>query len=217
MPQYGADTGVGSGTCGKALAVGKFVRVLHKREVFSSKVLRIEEATLQQDKPDGSLSDQITRLVMHRGDSVAVLMHVEDTDDLLFVEQFRYPTYEHGLGWLLEIPAGVVDEGEEPEAAARREVEEETGYRVSDLIFVSTIYPSPGASSERISIYYARVSPADLVSEGGGVDEGEDVRLVRKPVTEAVDEALRGELVDGKTVVALLWLHAHRRERVSPH
>ncbi|HAV54924.1 MAG TPA: ADP-ribose pyrophosphatase, partial [Aequorivita sp.] len=98
------------------------------------------------------------RLAFERGDSVAVLLFEKETGTILFTNQFRYPTCKNNDGWLLEIPAGSLEEDEIPQECIRREVLEELGYRLTSPILINTFYTSPGASTERIFLYYAEVS-----------------------------------------------------------
>lgn len=189
----------------------KKVELLSTQDIFTSPALQIEEAKLRHEKTDGSMSEVLTRLVMDRGDSVAVLLHDVEADRVLLAEQFRYSTYKKGPGWLLEIPAGVLDEGEDPETCARREAMEETGYRVGALERIASVYPSPGGCSERIDIFYAAVNPEDRQGQGGGLaQEGEDIQARWFAVSEALGMLDRRELQDAKTCIALLWLRSNR-------
>lgn len=181
------------------------VHILSHHEVFRKAIFRIEEYQLQHTCFDGSLSRPLTRMVLDRGDSVAALVHDLATDEIVLAEQFRLPTHERGPGWLVELPAGMVEAGEEPEACMRREVEEEVGFSIDQVQPISTVYLSPGGSSERVHVFYATLG--QRVSEGGGVkSEGEDIRLVRTPAREAIRSALAGEIQDAKTLIAIQWL-----------
>ena len=89
----------------------------------------------------------------------------------------------------------------------RRELEEEIGYRVTSLQHVSTFYLSPGGLSERIFLFYARVSTTQRVSVGGGLAaEGENIRVVTLPVQEALHRLQSGRILDAKTIIGLQWL-----------
>src|SRR5438876_2650641 len=113
---------------------------------------------------------------------------------------------------MIELPAGIIDVGrnETPEATMQREIMEESGYRVQTLHHVSTFYPSPGGSSERIYLYYASVTPKDRVAAGGGlVESGEDIRRLFLSVADALAMVVAGEIVDAKTIIALQWLQNH--------
>lgn len=188
------------------------VEVTGEREVFRRGFMSLKEATVRYERFDGQMSEPATRLYFDRGDSVAALLHDAAADTLTLVEQFRYPAYVTGHGWLLELPAGVVerDSGESEEVTMRREIMEETGYAVASLEPITTCYPSPGGSSERIFLYYARISGDARRGPGGGADLGEDTRVVTLPVEEALRRLDAGEIVDAKTIIALQWL-AHRR------
>jgi ADP-ribose pyrophosphatase len=188
------------------------VEILHKRDVFQKSIFRIEEVRLRFERFDGSMSEEITRFALDRRDSVAVLLHDRDRGQVLLTEQFRYPTYEHGPGWLLELPAGTMDAGEDAESCARRETMEETGYLVRDLHRIASPYLSPGGSSERVHLFQAEVKLGDRVGAGGGVaGEGEDIRLVTLPVEEALECARDGRIEDAKTLIALQWLALNAR------
>lgn len=172
---------------------------------------RVEKAVLRHEQFDGTMSDPITRILYDRGDSAAVLPYDPQTLAVVLIRQFRYPAYVHdGPGWLWEIIAGAQHE-EDPEAVARREAQEEADLTLGALEHVATVYPSPGACSERVHIYLAPLSdglPAD--GHGGLVEEEEDI-LVR---AFALEEALRmveaGEIADAKTVIALQHLALRR-------
>jgi ADP-ribose pyrophosphatase len=183
------------------------LEILQRKEVFRRSIFRIDEVQLQHERFDGTMGPPITRLVLERGDSVAVLPHDPVNRVVLLCEQFRLPTVAHGPGWLLEIPAGILETGEEVEVCARREMIEETGYSVDALDPIATVYLSPGGSSERIHIFRGRIAlRADAADTAGVESEGEDIRIIRMPVDEAIAKVRAGELLDAKTVVALQWL-----------
>ena len=183
------------------------VNVLHRQQIFKRFVFQIDELKLQHERYDGSMSAEITRLVLNRGDSVAMLLHDPETDEVLLCEQFRAPTIDKGPGWLMELPAGVVEAGEDPEECARREAIEEVGYSPKVLRKIACVYLSPGGSSERICVYYAEVSLSDQIGAGGGlIEEGEDIRLLRMPVADVIAKAEAGEIDDAKTLIAVQWL-----------
>jgi ADP-ribose pyrophosphatase len=190
------------------------VHIIQRQEVFRRSVFRIDEVHLQHERFDGSMSEPISRLVLDRGESVAVLPHDPDKRVVLLCEQFRLPTYEHGPGWLLEIPAGILEPGEDAADCARRETLEETGYAIQALRRIGTFYLSPGGSSERIHLFHGAIAVRDDVAEVAGVrSEGEDIRVVRLPVDEALAQAREGHVHDAKTLIALQWLELHPNGR----
>lgn len=188
-------------------SMSRTVRIIQRREVFKRFVFRIEEVTLQHELFNGAMSGEITRLILQRGDSVAMLLCEREKQTVLLCEQFRAPTLDNGTGWLLEIPAGILEPGEDAEECARREVMEEIGFSVKMLRRIATVYLSPGGSSERIHLFYGDVSANDRTGKGGGLEnEGEDIRLIYMPVVEAISKAKNGQIEDAKTLVALQWL-----------
>ncbi|RMF76699.1 MAG: NUDIX hydrolase [Chloroflexi bacterium] len=194
----------------------KQIEIIHTRTIFDRRIsessrFQLKETRLRYERYDGTMSDEIVRLNLERGDSAAVLIHNQAKDVLLFTEQFRYPTYEKGPGWMLEVTAGMVDEGENPAETMRRELQEEIGYQVQSLQKISTFYVSPGGTSERIHLFYASVTDSDRTGKGGGLArEGEDIRTVALSVDEAIKMVESGEICDAKTMIAVQWLQLNR-------
>ncbi len=144
------------------------------------------------------------RLAFERGDSVAILLIEKETQSVLLTNQFRYPSCKNNEGWLLEIPAGSLEENENPEDCVIREVMEELGYKINNPEHISTFYASPGASTERLFLFFSEVSEKDKIEKGGGVDdEDEDIQLVKIPISEIISKI--SELKDAKTILALQW------------
>lgn len=134
---------------------------------------------------------------------------VRRTDDgrILLTRQFRYPTYENGPGWVVEAAAGVVEPGEDPADTMRRELGEEIGFEPQHLEPIANFYVSPGGSSERVFLFYAEVSEADRVGNGGGLaDEGEDIEIVEFTLDELTERLHAGDIIDAKTLIGIQWL-----------
>lgn len=185
-----------------------------KRVGFSDGKFAIEIAHLTQ-KPDSTSKEYIRRLNFVRGDSAAVLVHDTEKDEIILAKQFRYPVMANERsdsdGFILEVPAGNIEEGEAPEHSGRREVEEEVGYAVSSLEFIISYFPSPGACSERIDLFYAAVTGAPQAAGVGGAEEDEDIEIVRVKTADFIAMASDGRILDGKTVMAAWWLDHKRR------
>ena len=163
---------------------------ISQETVFSGRIVEARVDTLLM--PDGR---QITREVIHHPGAVAIIP-IDSDDNVLLVRQFRYPVGHD----LLEIPAGVIEEGESSDHTAQRELREETGYASRNLRPLGGIYSSPGFCDEMLYMYLAR----DLVESKLPGDEDEDITLERVPMS-GVDRLIRlGEIQDAKSVAGLL-------------
>ena len=182
------------------------VQLISRRRVFDD-FLKVDEGVLQIG------ARQLRLLSLERGDSAAAIVLRTDDDRLLFTRQFRFPTMEKGPAYILEIPAGTVEPGEDPETCIRRELVEELGYRATRIEPIATFYVSPGGSSERIHLFFAEVDAAGRVSAGGGVAaEGEDIEVVEAGINELPAMLTNGTIVDAKSLVAGLWLQGRRAD-----
>ena len=142
---------------------------------------------------------EVTREVMrHQG--TAAVVPITDNGEVILVKQYRYAVGKE----MLEIPAGILEPGEEMAACAARETEEETGYKPMELIHLFDFLSSPGYCTEKIGIYAAR----KLVPSRQHLDADEDVEVVIMPLEEAVELVKGGEIVDGKTIAAIMSVSA---------
>jgi ADP-ribose pyrophosphatase len=142
-------------------------------------------------------------IVRHSG-SVVILAVDESQDEprVLLERQYR-----HAAGrYLLELPAGRIDEGEAELKAAKRELLEETGYTARSWKRVLYFWASPGFVAESMAIYLAR----DLTAGVAQPEADEAIELKLVPLSEAVDMVLKGRIRDGKTISGVLWLHAQQ-------
>ena len=185
-----------------------------KKVVITQKALalddffQVEEAHLQYELFNGEMSRPVRRFSLERGNSAAILVYNLDTQKIILINQFRYPTYKNGHGWLTEIIAGMVDPGEKPEESARRELLEEAGLVVSTFETICSFYPSPGGSSEMVFLYYAEVSGEfALYNKTGGLPgHGEDIISLEMSLDNALEDIREGKIVDAKTIMAIVWL-----------
>lgn len=185
----------------------KKVLIEQKRYIFDD-VFKIEEARLRFEKFNGEMTDTVRRISLERGDSVAVMILNLTTSRIILVNQFRFPSFRNGQGWLIETIAGMVDPGETPDETARREVQEEVGLSISKLEHIATFYPSPGGSSERIFLYYSEVTGdnAKYKGTGGLISEGEDIQAIELSLEEALLKIKSGDIMDAKTILGIYWL-----------
>lgn len=155
-------------------------------------------------RTDGTWQE-LTREAYDRGNGATILLYNRARGTVYLTRQFRLPAFVNGHddGMLLEAPAGLLD-AEAPADAIRREVEEETGFRLGRVTELFSAYMSPGSVTERLHFFAAEVDATDRVAAGGGdAGEGEDIELVELPFWAALAAISRGEIVDGKTVMLL--------------
>ena len=190
----------------------KKVEILHTETGYKKAIFRIVEARLRHERFDGTMSKEMTRLSLERGDACAAIMYNPLDDTILLEEAFRYPTYEKTKnGWLFEIPAGMINDDESPADAMKREIEEETGYRVDAVKEIFSFFLSPGGSSERIYFFFVRINPSQHIAKGGGLDsESEDIRSIHVKVDDALKMLEEQKIHDAKSIIGLQWLAANR-------
>ena len=163
---------------------------LGTREIYRGRTFNVDIDKVRL--PNGEEVE--LELVHHRG-AAAVVPVLED-GTVLMVRQYRYATG----GWLLEIPAGKLDNHESPETCAGREAEEEVGYRPTKLEPLGWIWSSPGFCDEKIWLYLA----TGLQEAKQELEHDEILHIERIPLDEAVEKAARGEIHDAKSAVALM-------------
>lgn len=138
----------------------------------------------------------------------AVVVPLLDDENVLMVRQLRYPFGTH----VLELPAGKLSPNEDPEVAARRELEEETGWTASRLEKLSSIYTTPGFCDEVLHIFLA-TGLLELPS-GHRREEGElTMTLHSIQLVDAIRMCVKNELHDSKTIVGLLLAERFLKER----
>ena len=170
--------------------------LLERREIYKGRIIELSLDRVRL--PNGSECE----LEMIRHPGAAAVVPVDDRGDVLLVRQYRYAT----SGWLLEVPAGKLDGGESPESCAKREVEEETGFRPGRLTPLGWIWTTPGFTDERIWLFLAeRLEPSRQ-----DLQRDEVLSVERLPLDEAIGMAARGEIVDAKSICALLRVDAAR-------
>ena len=180
--------------------------IVHSRERVFDGFFKIDAAAVSHERFDGTMSGPARRLCFERGDAAAAILHDREAGTVILVNQFRYPTWAKGPGWVTEAVAGMIEAGEDPASCLRREVLEETGYAVSAVRPIATFYPSPGGSSERIFLFFAEVTRSDRITSGGGAPgEGEDIQTVEIPVSDLNRRLAEGMFQDAKTIIGIQW------------
>jgi len=167
------------------------LKKIEGKYIYRGKIinLRVDRVSL----PSGR--ETIREVVEYRG-SVAILPLFEN-GDVLLLKQFRYPVGEE----LIEIPAGKIEEGEDPRFTAERELEEETGYRAAEMEKIASFYLAPGYSTEEMHLFVAR----DLQKSSTNPDFDEIIEPFRAGKGEIEGLLKEGRIKDAKTLLALYY------------
>lgn len=164
---------------------------ISRQDIFSGKIIKVYCDEVEFS--DGTRTQR--ELVSHR-EAVAVVA-VTEKQELLMVTQYRYPIGRN----MVELPAGLIDEGEEPLEAAKRELKEETGHEAEKWELLTSVYSSPGSHDEKIYIFLAE--KLTHVSELC-LDEYERLTFSAEPIKNMINKIASGEIHDGKTLIGVL-------------
>ena len=163
---------------------------ISSRHIYSGRIIdvRVDTVRLQNGR-------ESTREIVDHAPSICVVP-VDADRNVLMVRQYRKPVDQ----FLLEVPAGGIEEGETPEEATRRELQEEIGHTTDNLLALSAFWLAPGWCSEYMYAFLATgLQPAALDS-----DEDEFIEVVKVPLSEVVDIIASGQVQDAKSVASLL-------------
>ena len=165
---------------------------LSSKHVFSGRLLEVYLDTVQL--PNGKTSTR--EWIDHPGASC--IIPVLPDGKLGLIRQYRYPAQNV----FIEFPAGKLDKGEPPEVCAKRELEEEIGYKAGKLTYLTHIHPAIGFASEKMWLYLAE----ELEKTGENTDHDEFVELMPTTVSDAVNMVWDQRVTDVKTIIGILWL-----------
>lgn len=169
--------------------------VLHEETIYRGKVFDLTRIRFRL--PNGK--EPVFEIVKHHG--AVTVLPIDDQGNVWFIRQFRLGAGQE----LLELPAGLLEDGESAENSAAREVQEEIGMAASHLERLGEFYMVPGYSTEKLEIYLATgLYPSVLPT-----DEFEMIEKVVVPLAEALRMARSGEIKDGKTLAALFLAQPH--------
>jgi len=186
-----------------------------KAEIVNEKTLADQWTRLSSYDVDYTDSrgekHRLKREIYHRTSAACILLYDPARETVVLVRQYRLPSQLAGLpAWMIEVPAGLLD-GDEPEAAIRREAMEETGFRVRDVRFLFKAMTSPGAVTEIIHFFAAMIDTSDRVADGGGLaEEHEDIEVMEIRLSDAMAMIEAGDIHDAKTVILLQWAALNR-------
>ncbi|PCJ96534.1 MAG: GDP-mannose pyrophosphatase NudK [Flavobacteriaceae bacterium] len=177
-----------------------------KKELLSDNWYTLNKFTFDFQKKDNTWETQ-QREAYDRGNGAAILLYNTNKGTVVLTKQFRMPTYVNGndSGMMIEVCAGLLD-GDHPEDCIKKEVEEETGYKINQVEKVMESYMSPGSVTEILYLFVGAYEAQMKISEGGGAeDESENIEVLEMPFEEALRMIRNGEINDAKTIMLLQY------------
>ncbi len=182
------------------------VSVIERTEL-SNHWAHLEQVKFNYRRGDGSWQIQ-QREIYHRGHGAAVLLYNIALGVIVLTRQFRFPAWESGDdGFLLEVPAGII-ELDNPEETVRQETQEETGFIIGEPKFLFRAYATPGSVTEQLHFFSAAYEPGNRQGQGGGVaEEGEDIEVLEVDIAQALVWIAEGKIIDAKTIILIQYAH----------
>lgn len=188
-------------------------KILQRKIVYHGH-FQLEQWKVQFRLFSGGWSETLIREVFERGEAVGVLLFDTSCDDLVLIEQFRVGIANKAKNpWLIEIVAGVINQGESLDQVVRRETHEETGLTITNLLPICQYWVSPGGSSERMYLFCGQVNAQLAQGIHGVTEEGEDIRLHVLSLKVAYNLLNQGKFNNSSTIIALQWLQ-HNEQKV---
>lgn len=181
-----------------------------QNEILSDNWYTLKKITYEYLQSDGTWKKQ-TREAYDRGNGATILLYNKEQKTVILTKQFRLPTFINGnaSGMLIEACAGLLDR-DNPEDCIRRETEEETGYKVSDVRKIFEAFMSPGSVTEMLYFFIAEYSASMKVHEGGGIEhEQENIEVLEISFHQAIEMMENGEIKDAKTIILLQYAQLH--------
>lgn len=185
--------------------VNKKVKILDTK-ILSDNWYILKKVTYEYLKNNGSVQVQ-SREVYDRGNGATILLYSKEHTTVILTRQFRLPSFINGnlSGMLVEACAGLLD-NDNPEDCIRREVEEETGFKVSDVRKIFEAYMSPGSVTEVLHFFVAEYAVSMKINDGGGIEhEQEDIEVLEIGFDKALQMITSGEIKDAKTIMLLQY------------
>lgn len=178
-------------------------------EILSKNWYTLNKITFEYLQNDGTWIKQ-SREAYDRGNGAVILLYNNETKKVILTQQFRMPTYINGneTGMMIEACAGLLDE-DNPEDCIRRETEEETGFRLTDVKKIYEAYMSPGSVTEILYFFVGEYNNDHKINEGGGIDH-ENIDVLELDFKAALDMVKSGEIKDAKTIMLLQYAELNR-------
>lgn len=186
------------------------VQVLEQEDAYKG-FFRIVRSTLSHRTFAGGWTKPLRRETFVRGEAAGVILYDPERDNVVMIEQFRVGALLAGNEpWLFETVAGMVDPGETPEEAARRECLEETNCEVLAMHPICRYMQSPGGSSESHNLFCGIVDSTKANGTHGKPAEGEDIKVCVMPFDKAWEMLQQGEIFDSASIICLQWLKLNK-------
>jgi len=184
---------------------------IKQKQTLSNSHYYLQKVTFDYLKDDGNWQTK-SQEVYDVGNAATVLLYNKEQGTVILTRQFRIPTFLNGneSGMLIETCAGKLDK-DSPETAIKREIEEETGYKVTTVQKVMEAYSSPGALSELLHYFIAEYTANMKAGAGGGLQqEKEEVQVLELPFDTTIDMMRNGVIKDAKTIILLQYAQLHQ-------
>lgn len=182
-----------------------------KTDILSDNWYILKKVTYEYTKKDGTKLTQ-SREAYDRGNGATILLYNLQQKTVILTKQFRLPSYINGNenGMLIEACAGLLDK-DNAEDCIKRETEEETGYKISEVKKIFEAYMSPGSVTEILYFFVAEYSKDMKVNEGGGVEhEEENIEVLELNFDDALRKIETGEIKDAKTIMLLQYIRLNK-------
>ncbi|MFK8076034.1 MAG: NUDIX domain-containing protein [Granulosicoccus sp.] len=175
------------------------------RDVLSDQWARLEDVTFDYLRSDGQWQTQ-KREIYHRGHGAAILLYNIENETIVLTRQFRFPAFiEDGDGFLLEVPAGIIEK-DNPEETIQAETSQETGFLIDKPEFLFKAYATPGSVTEQLFYFTAPYQCDQRAGVGGGLkEEGEDIEVLEVKLSEAAEWIRNGKIRDAKTIILIQY------------
>ena len=181
--------------------------IILEKKILSNNWYRLYNVNFERLNRRGE-KIKTSREAYDRGNGATILPYDPLNKKIILTKQFRLPTFINGnkTGMLIEACAGLLDK-DDPVSCIKREAEEETGYRLTEVTKIFEAYMSPGSVTEILYFFIAAYDPSMKINNGGGIDEEhEDIEVLELSFDKAYSMIYSGEIKDGKTIMLLQYL-----------
>ena len=180
---------------------------INKKKNLYNGFYQLEKINFTHRRHDKTWSPNISREIFSGAHVATVLPYDPIKKEILLLKQFRVGIMSEGTHdpTIIEVVAGMIDGGETPEEAARRECFEETGCKIKKIKKIYSYYPAPGSSSSYYHFFLAEVDAFDGERIVGEKHENEDIQVKSYSIEEAMQMLREGEIINGVTLISLQW------------